>query len=204
MRVWSLESDTLGWPVSILTGHTAAITYLDFSPVAAHALVSAANDGSFRLWDARAGGAAVAVLHTGAAFDAALRHNAARHGGGVRGADGGSRITRATQPQAEGVAAEAVRAGGAAAEAGTAGMSGSTARQQALAEAHASAVHGVGDQEGQGMDEAAEVGAASVLHVRECRVYVTEETPRCRYAEYASSIVCGFYNILLTNSYEAV
>jgi len=48
--------------VSVLLGHEAPVTFVDFCRAVPDALVSSSFDGTCRLWDARAGGAALHVL----------------------------------------------------------------------------------------------------------------------------------------------
>eukprot|EP00198_Chlamydomonas_reinhardtii_P012320 XP_001701657.1 predicted protein [Chlamydomonas reinhardtii] len=46
IRVWSLQEETLGWPVAVLQGHTGPISFLDFHPHLPDALLSCSVDGS--------------------------------------------------------------------------------------------------------------------------------------------------------------
>lgn len=52
IRVWRLPD---GQPISVLRGHTGAVTAIAFSPrpAAVYQLLSSADDGTCRLWDAR-------------------------------------------------------------------------------------------------------------------------------------------------------
>lgn len=43
-----MQPDTLGWPVAVLRGHTAPVSYLDFSPILPTALLSCSADGTCR------------------------------------------------------------------------------------------------------------------------------------------------------------
>jgi len=49
VRTWKLDS---GAPVAVLLGHTRSITELHFCPKAPHVLLSTADDGTIRLWNA--------------------------------------------------------------------------------------------------------------------------------------------------------
>jgi WD40 repeat protein len=54
----------LGFPVSILQGHTEAVTAIDFSPNQPHILVSTSYDGTARVWDVRDGSIAPLILYS--------------------------------------------------------------------------------------------------------------------------------------------
>lgn len=49
-------------PVSVLLGHTAPVTFIDFCSCIPDALLSSSLDGTCRIWSAKDGGAAVHVL----------------------------------------------------------------------------------------------------------------------------------------------
>ncbi|KAK9840988.1 hypothetical protein WJX81_004207 [Elliptochloris bilobata] len=68
IRCWDLQDGRLGWPVSVLLGHTAPVTFVDFCRVVPDALLSSSFDGTCRIWDARAGGAALHVLRAAPVF----------------------------------------------------------------------------------------------------------------------------------------
>lgn len=67
---FTLQAGRLGWPVSVLLGHTAPVTFVDFCRAVPDALLSSSFDGTCRIWDARAGGAALHVLRASPAFAA--------------------------------------------------------------------------------------------------------------------------------------
>ena len=106
IRVWGLQEGGLGQAVSVLLGHGAPVTFVDFHRAVPEVLLSSSMDGSCRLWDARAGGAALHQLNAGPQFSmelATLEASAA-----------------ATEPVAPGSPGPAAGAGPpAAAEAGT-------------------------------------------------------------------------------------
>jgi WD40 repeat protein len=59
----------VGTPVSVLRGHTAAISYLDFSPVLPNVLLSCSSDGTCRIWNAsNASVPAIVLKATGPQF----------------------------------------------------------------------------------------------------------------------------------------
>ena len=58
----------MGYPVSVLQGHTSVISFIDFHPIVPEILISSSLDGTCRLWNALEGGAAVHVLTAGADF----------------------------------------------------------------------------------------------------------------------------------------
>jgi len=71
IRVWKLRGEgaqqrvqQLGTPVSVLQGHTEAVTAIDFSPNQSHILVSSSFDGTVRVWDARDGAIAPLILYS--------------------------------------------------------------------------------------------------------------------------------------------
>eukprot|EP00798_Chlamydomonas_sp_ICE-L_P031195 gene31195-6342_t len=68
IRVWSLQDVTLGHPVSVLLGHDAGVTFIDFSSASSVILLSSSFDGTCRIWNAREGGAALHVLTPSPAF----------------------------------------------------------------------------------------------------------------------------------------
>jgi hypothetical protein len=47
------QAENLGQNLAVLRGHTASITLIDFHPKLPSALLSASNDGTVRIWDAR-------------------------------------------------------------------------------------------------------------------------------------------------------
>ena len=72
IRVWGLQEGGLGQAVSVLLGHGAPVTFVDFHRTVPQVLLSSSMDGSCRLWDARAGGAALHQLKSGPQFSMAL------------------------------------------------------------------------------------------------------------------------------------
>ena len=58
----------MGYPVSVLVGHTGPVTFVDFSRVHACALLSSSYDGTCRIWDATNPSQAPKVLSASAAF----------------------------------------------------------------------------------------------------------------------------------------
>ena len=71
IRVWGLQEGALGQAVSVLLGHLGPITFVDFHRAVPEVLLSSSVDGSCRLWDARAGGAALHQLNAGPTFGVA-------------------------------------------------------------------------------------------------------------------------------------
>lgn len=63
-----LQSDSLGYPISVLQGHTAPISFISFHRHSPHMLLSSSLDGTCRIWDAHAGGTALHTLATGPSF----------------------------------------------------------------------------------------------------------------------------------------
>ena len=63
-----VQAERLGWPVSVLLGHMAPVTFVDFCRAVPDALLSSSFDGTCRVWDARAGGAALHVLRASPGF----------------------------------------------------------------------------------------------------------------------------------------
>jgi len=71
IRVWKLRAEgaqqrneQLGTPVSVLQGHTEAVSAIEFSPNQPHILVSSSFDGTARVWDARDGAIAPLILYS--------------------------------------------------------------------------------------------------------------------------------------------
>ncbi len=62
------QAHNLGCPISVLVGHTSPVTYLNFSPIVPHVLLSSSFDGTCRLWNATDAGAPPMVLHARAGF----------------------------------------------------------------------------------------------------------------------------------------
>ncbi|GFR48989.1 hypothetical protein Agub_g11008, partial [Astrephomene gubernaculifera] len=85
IRVWSLQEDTLGWPVSVLSGHTAAVSFLDFHPHLPEALLSCSIDSTCRIWNARDPGVAALVLRPGASFGVTGQPRGQQQGQGEEG-----------------------------------------------------------------------------------------------------------------------
>ena len=84
------QAGRLGWPVSVLLGHTAPVTFVDFCRAVPDALLSSSFDGTCRVWDARAGGAALHVLRAspGFALDLSFRPSSEEAGPAAREAGG--------------------------------------------------------------------------------------------------------------------
>ncbi|KAI8471016.1 MAG: hypothetical protein J3K34DRAFT_520916 [Monoraphidium minutum] len=109
IRVWSLEAGKLGHPVSVLLGHTAAITLLDFCPhpAAPAALISSSYDGSVRLWDATDSAAEPFVMAVKASVAPAAAAAAAANGlgaaaaGAAGGVGGAAALPRQRQAAAQ-------------------------------------------------------------------------------------------------------
>ena len=77
------QAGRLGWPVSVLLGHTAPVTFVDFCRAVPDALLSSSFDGTCRVWDARAGGAALHVLRASPGFAPGLDPNPGEAGVGA-------------------------------------------------------------------------------------------------------------------------
>ena len=57
-----MQDGELGFPLSVQLGHAGPVTYLDFHPWLPTALLSAAFDGTCRLWDVSCTHPAIHVL----------------------------------------------------------------------------------------------------------------------------------------------
>ncbi len=68
--------------MSVLLGHTAPATFIDFCSCIPEALLSSSLDGSCRIWNAREGGPAVHVLTATAEFGPT--RGVTRYGGGTQ------------------------------------------------------------------------------------------------------------------------
>ncbi|GLC33664.1 hypothetical protein PLESTM_000098000 [Pleodorina starrii] len=132
IRVWSLQEGTLGWPVSVLSGHTNVVSYLDFHPHLTEALLSCSTDGTARVWNARDPGVGPIVMRPGADFGAgdggaaeaaeaveglgaegayAVRGDAAEAGAAGDGGDGGG-VDLGSLPGSSRAGAAALGSGG--------------------------------------------------------------------------------------------
>ena len=58
----------MGHPVSVLVGHQAPVTYVDFNKAIPNALLSSSFDGTCRIWDATNSAWAPKVMKASAAF----------------------------------------------------------------------------------------------------------------------------------------
>ena len=63
-----MQEGEIGYPVSVLVGHTGPVTFVDFSNVHASALLSSAYDGTCRIWDATDPSLAPIVLPASTSF----------------------------------------------------------------------------------------------------------------------------------------
>jgi hypothetical protein len=64
-----MQDDHLGEPVSVLLGHDAPVSYIDFSQVLPSALLSSSSDGTCRIWNVRdKAGQAIHVLRVSPTF----------------------------------------------------------------------------------------------------------------------------------------
>ncbi len=57
--------------MSVLTGHQLVVSFVEFSPVIPHALLSCSFDGTCRIWNATDSSIPPIVLHAGAGFGGA-------------------------------------------------------------------------------------------------------------------------------------
>lgn len=110
-RLALLQAGRLGWPVSVLLGHTAPVTFVDFCRAVPDALLSSSFDGTCRVWDARAGGAALHVLRASPGFAPGLDPNPGEAGAAAQeltglgrrpGSAGGAGPSRAGEGAAAG------------------------------------------------------------------------------------------------------
>jgi WD40 repeat protein len=123
------QPENLGQNIAVLRGHTASITLIDFHPKLPAALLSASNDGTVRLWDARDHHFAPLLLLPRDGFGAFSSISMAGSSGARRGgaaAGGGSRE--------------------AAAAAAAAGTAGSGTHRQGVAAAAAAAAAGAAQE----------------------------------------------------------
>lgn len=81
------QENHLGHPVSVLLGHTAPVSFMDFCSCIPEALLSSSLDGTCRIWNAREGGPAVHVLTATAVFGPT--RGLTRFGGGQAGGTNG-------------------------------------------------------------------------------------------------------------------
>ena len=63
IRACALQPGRLGETVSVLTGHRAVVSFVEFCPVIPHALLSCSFDGTCRIWDATSAAVEPIVLH---------------------------------------------------------------------------------------------------------------------------------------------
>ncbi|KAK9829398.1 hypothetical protein WJX72_005590 [[Myrmecia] bisecta] len=113
VRCWNLEADVLGHPVSVLVGHTAAVTFVDFCRALPHALLSSSFDGTCRIWNAQTSAPAAIVLRASPQFGP--KTAALRHVGDMAVPSVGSRLRNAASSRDASIAEEAAAAGAAAA-----------------------------------------------------------------------------------------
>jgi WD40 repeat protein len=122
----AVHQTQIGTPISVLMGHTQAITGIDFSPNQPHILVSTSFDGTARVWDVRDGAIAPLILYS---------HGAGMGPGGGGGTDlprallegpggagGGARTTRHSERRQVATAINLSRGAGTGAGAGAAGV----------------------------------------------------------------------------------
>lgn len=100
--------------MSVLLGHTAPVTFIDFCACIPDALLSSSLDGTCRIWSAKDGGAAVHVLTATPSFGPT--RGLTRFGGGAPPGELGGRHTRSavappTAPPAAAGGASTGRAG---------------------------------------------------------------------------------------------
>jgi PH-interacting protein len=110
-----LQVDTLGFPVSVLKGHTAAVTLIQFHPHLHQVLLTASFDGTCCLWDATEGGTPPLILSAAPELFAAQHQRLARRA--AVGADIAAAAATAGARVAAGGDAAGGRHGGLASEA---------------------------------------------------------------------------------------
>lgn len=75
MTFVALQPQKLGETVSLLTGHRAVVSFVEFCPVIPHALLSCSFDGTCRIWNARNAAAEPLVLSATPNFAASPSHS---------------------------------------------------------------------------------------------------------------------------------
>lgn len=75
ITVGALQAGKLGETVSLLSGHRAVVSFVEFCPVIPHALLSCSFDGTCRIWNATNAAVEPVVLRATPSFAAGPCHS---------------------------------------------------------------------------------------------------------------------------------